>query len=83
MGGSRFTKTMNTKLENESFFYNELLTLNKNGLVAMKISGWNNAKGHITLWNGRENQFMDNVNYLLDERSNVIVTEFHFWALKD
>ena len=21
----------------------------------MEISGWNNAKGHITLWNGREN----------------------------
>ena len=44
----------------------------------MEIGGWNNAKGHITLWNGRENHFMDNSNYLLDTRSNVIVTEFHF-----
>lgn len=70
-------------MENESFFYNELLTFNKNGLVAMKISGWNNAKGHITLWNGRENHFMDHSNYLLDERSNVIVTEFRLWVLKD
>ena len=83
-------KTMNTKAENRNFFYDELLTFNKNGLVAMEISGWNNAKGHITLWDkghitlwdNDEKRFLDDSNYLLDTRSNVIVRQFYFWEIE-
>ncbi|WP_034347061.1 T6SS effector amidase Tae4 family protein [Helicobacter bilis] len=73
---------MNTKAENQNFFYNELLTFNKNGLVAMEISGWNNAKGHITLWDNDKKRFLDDSNYLLDKRSNVIVRQFYFWEIE-
>ena len=47
----------------------------------MEISGWNNAKGHIILWNGKDKKFLDNSNYLLDSRDIVIVKELYFWEL--
>lgn len=51
----------------------------------MIISGWSNAGGHITLWNGEDKKFLDydeNLynNYLL--YGNAIVTELYFWELK-
>ena len=75
-------KSMTTKQENREFYRNELSRLNRNGIVAMEISGWNNAKGHITLWDNDEKRFLDDSNYLLDKRSNVIVRQFYFWELK-
>ena len=56
----------------------------------MEISGWNNAKGHITLWakghitlwDNDEKRFLDDSNYLLDTRSNVIVRQFYFWEIE-
>ena len=50
--------------------------------MAMQISGWNNAKGHITLWDNDEKRFLDDSNYLLDKRSNVIVRQFYFWEIE-
>lgn len=78
-------KTMTTKQENIDFYNNELSRFNKNGVVAMIISGWSNAGGHITLWNGEDKKFLDydeNLynNYLL--YGNAIVTELYFWELK-
>ena len=78
-------KTMTTKQENIDFYNNELSRFNKNGVVAMIISGWSNAGGHITLWSGEDKKFLDydeNLynNYLL--YGNAIVTELYFWELK-
>lgn len=50
-------------------------------MVAMIISGWSDANGHITLWNGKDKKFLDNSNYLLDSRDTVIVKKLYFWEL--
>ena len=76
-------KSMNSKKENEDFYNNELLQLDKNGIVFMRIDGWGqSAFGHTTLWDGTKKRFLDDSNYLLDERSDVIVRKFHFWEVE-
>lgn len=71
-------KSMQTKQENIDFYNNEFSKFNKNGVVAMIISGWNDANGHITLWHGEKKQFIDNTNYLLDKRDFVIIEKLYF-----
>lgn len=72
-------KVMSSKTEN-SKLASDLTSLNKKGVICMKVTGWDDAAGHITLWDGTG--FSDGTNYLLDPRSNVIVTELQFWELK-
>ncbi|RDU60068.1 hypothetical protein CQA53_11100 [Helicobacter didelphidarum] len=74
-------KTMTTKQENINFYNNEFSKFDKSGVVAMIISGWSNADGHITLWNGKDKKFLDNFNYLLDVRDIVIIKKLYFWEL--
>lgn len=75
-------KIMLIKKENIDFYNNEFSKFNKNGVVGMIVSGWDDAEGHITLWDREEKKFLDNSNYLLDARSAVVIKEFYFWELK-
>ncbi|MCI5785988.1 MAG: type VI secretion system amidase effector protein Tae4 [Helicobacter trogontum] len=76
-------KSMNSKKENEDFYNNELLQFSKNGIIVMRIDGWGeSAYGHTTLWDGTKKRFLDDSNYLLDKRSNVIVRQFYFWEIE-
>lgn len=72
-------KVMSTKKQN-SDLYDELTKFSKKGVVSMKVTGWDDAAGHITLWTGSD--FADGSDYLRDPRDSVIVTEFQFWELK-
>jgi len=59
---------MQFKQENIEFYHNEFLNFNQTGVVAMEIDGWDDADGHITLWDG--SNFLDyrkelNNNYLI------------------
>jgi|GEM_PF-2833120 len=74
-------KSMQTKQENIDFYNNEFSKFDKSGVVAMIINGWDNANGHITLWNGKKKQFIDNTNYLLDKRDWVVIEKLYFWEL--
>lgn len=49
------------------------------GIVTMDIDGWGDAGGHTTLWNG--SKFLDDTNYLNDEKDYVFVRELCFWEL--
>lgn len=78
-------KTMTTKQEN-IIFLNKLKSLNKQGIIAMRIN-FSDAQGHTTLWN--KDRFMDSSNYLVEyiiqnnaRYYNPVVTEAHFWELK-
>lgn len=78
-------KTMTTKQEN-IIFLNKLKSLNKQGIITMRIN-FSDAQGHTTLWN--KDRFMDSSNYLVEyiiqnnaRYYNPIVTEAHFWELK-
>lgn len=81
-------KIMKTKQENIDFYNNEFSKFDKSGVVAMIISGWSDAGGHITLWDGANElnkvflDYDENLynNYLL--YGNAIVTELYFWELK-
>lgn len=72
---------MSTKKQNIDL-YDELTKFSKKGVVSMKVTGWNDAAGHITLWTGSD--FADGTNYLKDycDYVYVIVTELQFWELK-
>lgn len=74
-------KSMQIKQENIDFYNNEFSKFDKSGVVAMIINGWDNANGHITLWNGKKKQFIDNTNYLLDKRDWVVIEKLYFWEL--
>ena len=65
--------------DNLNFFYT-LQSLGIKGIITMYIDAWSNAGGHTTLWNGSE--FLDDTNYLNDERNYVFVRELCFWELK-
>lgn len=72
---------MRTKQENIIFYNSKFSEFSKNGVVAMIISGWSDANGHVTLWNEKDKKFLDNSNYLLDSRDIIIVKELYFWEL--
>lgn len=75
------SKIMITKQENIIFYNSKFSKFSKSGVVAMIISGWGDANGHITLWSGKDKKFLDNSNYLLDSRDTVIVKKLYFWEL--
>ncbi|RDU61939.1 hypothetical protein CQA53_09670 [Helicobacter didelphidarum] len=81
------SKTMYSKQENIDFYHNEFFRLNKKGVVAMKIRGWREEYGHITLWGGSNVGFVDYKqeeanNFLVDRGENIVVEIFDFWELK-
>lgn len=55
-------KTMTTKQEN-IIFLNKLKSLNKQGIITMRIN-FSDAQEHTTLWN--KDRFMDSSNYLVE-----------------
>ncbi|BAM13249.1 hypothetical protein HCN_p10 (plasmid) [Helicobacter cinaedi PAGU611] len=60
-------------------FRQELQNFKKNGIVVMQVSGWGNAGGHTTLWNGKG--FLDETNYLDYYKEAIFVRELCFWEL--
>ncbi|TQR58186.1 hypothetical protein DMC01_07915 [Campylobacter troglodytis] len=65
---------------NNEKFFKTLQGLNKKGIVTMDIDACNDARGHTTLWNGSD--FVDDENYLNDEREHIFVRELCFFELK-
>ncbi|AQQ59247.1 hypothetical protein XJ32_03070 [Helicobacter bilis] len=85
-----FYKEMTSKYQNATFF-NELVSFNKKGIVAMRMQ--HNRLRHTTLWNG--SNFVDvemnkeveihifGYDYLNDSnKSYPHITQFYFWELK-
>ena len=78
-------KTMTTKQEN-IIFLNKLKSLNKQGIITMRIN-FSDAQGHTTLWNKDRVMYSSNylVEYIIQNNAryyNPVVTEAHFWELK-
>lgn len=53
--------------------------VNKKGIIIFKVSGWGDASGHVTLWNGND---CGDSCYFTHNQPNVITTEILFWNLK-
>ncbi len=57
----------------------------KKGLIIVKVSGWNDARGHVVLWNGEETsdgsdyQRLDSHAY---ENSTALLVKTNYWELK-
>ena len=70
---------MTSKEQNVAFF-NELVSFNRKGIVAMRMQ--HNRLRHTTLWNGKDKHFEDfeiSENYLIGNHN---VVDFQFWELK-
>ena len=72
--------TPNTSQTNQDFRHKSLSELDRSGIVAIKVKSWSNAWGHITLWDNREQKFLDDENYLT---SGDYVEEVYFWKIED
>ncbi|WP_233708564.1 T6SS effector amidase Tae4 family protein [Helicobacter bilis] len=72
--------TPNTNQTNQDFRYESLSKLDGSGIVAIKVKGWGDAWGHITLWDNREQKFLDDENYLT---RGDYVEEVYFWKIED
>ncbi|RDU60086.1 hypothetical protein CQA53_11070 [Helicobacter didelphidarum] len=68
------------KKENKQFF-STLQNLHQNGIITMDIDGWRDAGGHTTFWDKEMGGFLDETNYLNDERQWVFVRELCFWKI--
>ncbi|GAA5787401.1 type VI secretion system amidase effector protein Tae4 [Chitiniphilus shinanonensis] len=51
----------------------------KKGIVNFAVSGWNDATGHVTLWNGRD---CGDHCYFVHDQPGVTTTEVLYWELK-
>lgn len=57
----------------------------KKGLIIVEVSGWNDARGHVVLWNGKETsdgsdyQRLDSHAY---ENSTASLVKTNYWELK-
>lgn len=51
----------------------------KKGVIIFKVSGWGDATGHVTLWNGSD---CGDSCYFIHDRSNVRTTDILFWNLR-
>jgi len=52
----------------------------KNGLILFEVSGWSDASGHATLWNGTE--CYDHCYFNPFPNPKVVTKKAHFWTLK-
>ncbi|USE84081.1 type VI secretion system amidase effector protein Tae4 [Acinetobacter tibetensis] len=52
---------------------------NKKGIIIFKVSGWGDATGHVTLWNGND---CGDSCYFVHHQQGVTTTEVLFWNLK-
>jgi len=55
------------------------LIRNKKGVLIFVVDGWNDAYGHVTLWNGGD---CGDHCYFSHSNPNVTTTEVKFWELK-
>jgi hypothetical protein len=51
----------------------------KKGIIIFKVSGWGDASGHVTLWNGSD---CGDSCYFMHDRPNVRTTDILFWNLR-
>ncbi|SPL70300.1 type VI secretion system amidase effector protein Tae4 [Acinetobacter stercoris] len=51
----------------------------KNGIIIFKVTGWSDATGHVTLWNGSD---CGDSCYFVHHNSNARTTEVLFWNLR-
>lgn len=51
----------------------------KKGIIIFKISGWRDASGHVTLWNGSD---CGDSCYFISNDPRVITTDILFWNLR-
>lgn len=63
---------------NISKFKNDIF--GKKGIIVFLISGWGDANGHVTLWNG--SLCIDDSNYFVPSEKYSVIDLF-FWELKD
>jgi hypothetical protein len=54
--------------------------LEKKGILIFKVTGWQGATGHVTLWNGID--CGDHCYFIHPTQPNVRTTEVKFWELK-
>lgn len=78
--GQPIVFTPNANQTNQDFRYESLSKLDGNGIVAIKVKGWGDAWGHITLWDNDERKFLDGKNYLTGDDD---VEEVYFWKIED
>ena len=52
---------------------------NKKGIVIFKVTGWGDATGHVTLWDGND---CGDSCYFIHTQSTVRTTDVLFWELK-
>ncbi|WP_288384156.1 T6SS effector amidase Tae4 family protein [uncultured Acinetobacter sp.] len=75
-------KLRNHRLKQDSGKNNQDVSsqlVNKKGIIIFKVSGWGDASGHVTLWNGND---CGDSCYFTHNQPNVITTEILFWNLK-
>lgn len=53
----------------------------KKGILAMSVSGWSNATGHIALWDGKAFREPDHDNYAGYNEGTARTTRGEFWEL--
>lgn len=51
----------------------------KKGIIIFKVSGWGDASGHVTLWNGSD---CGDSCYFIHSAPNVRTTDIFFWNLR-
>lgn len=51
----------------------------KKGIIIFKVSGWGDASGHVTLWNGSD---CGDSCYFIHNTPNVRTTDIFFWNLR-
>lgn len=51
----------------------------KQGIIIFKVTGWNNATGHVTLWNGYD---CGDSCYFIHSNPNTTTNEILFWNLR-
>ena len=49
------------------------------GIIVFKVSGWGDASGHVTLWNGND---CGDSCYFIHSTPNVRTTDILFWNLR-
>ncbi|WP_445116660.1 type VI secretion system amidase effector protein Tae4 [Acinetobacter sp. WZC-1] len=51
----------------------------KQGIIIFRVTGWDDATGHVTLWNGAD---CGDSCYFIHDRPSVRTTEILFWNLR-
>ncbi|WP_196588162.1 type VI secretion system amidase effector protein Tae4 [Aliivibrio fischeri] len=68
------------EIDNIKFLDISRKLLGRKGIIIYTISGWDDASGHVTLWNG--NGVEDESNYHNDDYYESKISNIQFWELK-